>query len=129
MTPAQHRGVLIVEDSISIRQAVSFAVKDAGYDVIEADGGKEALRKLNDAGIDIVIADLDMKEIDGIEFIRQVRNTLRHRFTPIVVLMTDSQESERQKGKQAGANGWVIKPFRPDQLQDVVKRFIRQRPV
>ena len=125
MTPAHYRGVLIVEDSISIRQALSFAVKDAGYDVIEAVGGNEALRKLNDSEIDIVIADLDMKEIDGIEFIRQVRNTPRHRFTPIVMLVTDSQESKRQKGKQAGASGWVIKPFRPDQLRDVVKRFTR----
>jgi two-component system chemotaxis response regulator CheY len=117
--------VLIVDDSASMRQLVSFALKDAGYDVIDAINGKDAMNKLNGTKIDMVITDLNMPEMDGIEFIKQVRNKPGYRFTPIVMLTTESQESKKQEGKQAGASGWIVKPFTPEQLIGVVKKFTK----
>ena len=117
--------VLIVDDSASMRQLVSFALKDAGYGVMDAVNGKDALNKLNGTKVDMVITDLNMPEMDGIEFIKQMRNRSGYRFTPIVMLTTESQESKKQEGKQAGASGWIVKPFTPEQLIDVVKKFAR----
>jgi two-component system chemotaxis response regulator CheY len=117
--------VLIVDDSASMRQLVSFALRDAGYDVIDAINGKDAMNKLNGGKIDMVVTDLNMPEMDGIEFIKQVRNNPGYKFTPIVMLTTESQESKKQEGKQAGASGWIVKPFTPEQLVDIVKKFAR----
>lgn len=117
--------VLIVDDSASMRQLVSFALRDAGYDVIDAINGKDAMNKLNGGKIDMVVTDLNMPEMDGIEFIKQVRNNPGYKFTPIVMLTTESQESKKQEGKQAGASGWIVKPFTPEQLIDIVKKFAR----
>ncbi|MDI6728490.1 MAG: response regulator [Thermodesulfovibrionales bacterium] len=117
--------VLIVDDSASMRQLVSFALRDAGYDVIDAINGKDAMSKLNGTKIEMVITDLNMPEMDGIEFIKQVRNNPGYKFTPIVMLTTESQESKKQEGKQAGASGWIVKPFTPEQLIDIVKKFAR----
>jgi len=117
--------ILIVDDSASMRQLVSFALKDAGYDVIDAVNGKDALNKLNGTKIDMVITDLNMPEVDGIEFIKQLRNKPGYKFMPIVMLTTESQESKKQEGKQAGASGWIVKPFTPEQLIDIVKKFAR----
>ena len=117
--------VLIVDDSASMRQLVSFALKDAGYEVIDAVNGRDALGKLNGTKIEMVLTDLNMPEMDGIEFIKQFRNSSGYRFTPVVMLTTESQESKKQEGKQAGASGWIVKPFTPEQLIDVVKKFAR----
>ncbi|WP_333656084.1 response regulator [Dissulfurispira sp.] len=117
--------VLIVDDSASMRQLVSFALRDAGYDVIDAINGKDAMRKLNGTKIEMVITDLNMPEMDGIEFIKQVRNNPGYKFTPIVMLTTESQEAKKQEGKQAGASGWIVKPFTPEQLIDIVKKFAK----
>ncbi len=117
--------VLIVDDSASMRQLVSFALRDAGYNVVDAINGKDAMNKLNGTKIEMVITDLNMPEMDGIEFIKQVRNNPGYKFTPIVMLTTESQESKKQEGKQAGASGWIVKPFTPEQLIDIVKKFVR----
>ncbi|MBF0560215.1 MAG: response regulator [Nitrospirae bacterium] len=117
--------IMIVDDSASMRQLVSFALKDAGYDVIDAINGKDALSKLNGVKIEAVITDLNMPEMDGIEFIKNVRSTSGFRFTPIFMLTTESQESKKQEGKQAGASGWIVKPFKPEQLTDLVKKFAK----
>jgi len=117
--------LLIVDDSASMRQLVSFALKDAGYDVISAVNGKDALDKLNGTKVEMVITDLNMPEMDGIEFIKQFRTQSGYRFTPVVMLTTESQESKKQEGKQAGASGWIVKPFTPDQLVGVVKKFVK----
>lgn len=117
--------VLIVDDSASMRQLVSFALRDAGYDVIDAINGKDAMNKLNGTKIEMVITDLNMPEMDGIAFIKQMRTLNGYRFTPIVMLTTESQESKKQEGKQAGASGWIVKPFTPEQLIDIVKKFAR----
>jgi two-component system chemotaxis response regulator CheY len=116
---------LIVDDSASMRQLVSFAIKDAGHDVIAAEHGKDALGKLGNAPIDMVITDLNMPEMDGIELIKQLRSMAKYKFTPILMLTTESQETQKQEGKAAGASGWIVKPFKPEQLLEVVKKFVK----
>ncbi len=117
--------LLIVDDSASMRQMVTFTLKDAGYDVVAANNGKDALTKLDGVRISMVITDLNMPEMDGIELIRQLRSRPGFKFTPIVMLTTESQESKKLAGKQAGASGWIVKPFKPEQLVDTVRKFIK----
>lgn len=116
---------LIVDDSASMRQLVSFTVRDAGYDVVTAENGKDALAKASGAKIDMVITDLNMPEMDGITFIRQLRALPDYRFVPIVMLTTEAQEQKKQEGRSAGASGWIVKPFSPEKLLDVVRKFIK----
>ena len=117
--------LLIVDDSASMRQMVSFTLKDAGYEVIAAANGKDALGKLDGAKIAMVITDLNMPEMDGIELIRQLRGRPGFKFTPIVMLTTESQDAKKLAGKQAGASGWMVKPFKPEQLIDTIKKFVK----
>lgn len=117
--------VLIVDDSASMRQLVSFALKDAGYEVIEASNGKDAISKLGSAKVEMVITDLNMPEMDGISFIKRMRSTPGCKFTPVLMLTTESQESKKQEGKQAGASGWLVKPFTPEQLVETVRKFVK----
>lgn len=116
--------IMTVDDSASVRQMVSLTLKDAGYTVIEACDGKDALAKL--AGqIDLIITDLNMPNMDGIELIRNVRASAQYKFTPVVMLTTESQASKKEEGKSAGATGWIVKPFKPDQLLAVAKKLLR----
>lgn len=117
--------VMIVDDSSSMRQLVSFALKDAGYDVIPAVHGKDALDKLSSAKIDMAITDLNMPEMDGIEFIKQFKSKPGYKFTPVVMLTTESQEAKKKEGRLAGASGWLVKPFTPEQLVEIVRKFAR----
>ncbi|TAN44477.1 MAG: response regulator [Nitrospirae bacterium] len=119
------KSILIVDDSASMRQLVSFALKDAGYDVTAAVHGKDALEKLNSVKAEMVITDLNMPEMDGIELIKQIRMKPGFKFTPVVMLTTESQDSKKQEGKSAGATGWIVKPFTPDQLLGVVRKFVK----
>jgi len=102
---------------------VRFTLGDAGYAVIEAADGKDALGKLA-APVNLVITDLNMPNVDGIELIRRLRANPAHKGVPILMLTTESQESRKQEGKAAGATGWIVKPFTPQQLLAVVKRVI-----
>lgn len=117
--------VLIVDDSAAIRQLVSLALKGAGYEVMEAVHGKDALRKLGNGTVDMMLTDLNMPEMDGIEFIKTMRSTAALKFTPIVMLTTEAQEARKQEGKQAGASGWIVKPFKPSDLVGIVKKFVK----
>lgn len=117
--------LLIVDDSASMRQMVTFTLKDAGYEVIAANNGKDALTKLDGAKISMVITDLNMPEMDGIELIRQLRGKPGFKFTPIVMLTTESQETKKLAGKQAGASGWIVKPFKPEQLIETIRKFLK----
>lgn len=117
--------VLVVDDSASIRQLVSFTLKDAGYKVVAAMHGKEAMSLANAQKVDLVVTDLNMPEMDGLELIRSLRALPAYKFTPIIMLTTESQEAKKQEGRAAGASGWIVKPFMPDQLVAVVKKFIR----
>lgn len=117
--------LLIVDDSASMRQMVSFTLKDAGYEVVAANNGKDALSKIEGTKFDMVITDLNMPEMDGISFIRTMRGKPGCKFLPIVMLTTESQEAKKQEGKQAGASGWLVKPFQPTQLIEIVKKFVK----
>jgi len=119
--------VLIVDDSASMRQLVAFTIKDAGYDVLLAENGKDALEKMSRAKVDMVITDLNMPEMDGITFIRELRGKADYKFIPIIMLTTESQDVKKQEGRAAGASGWIVKPFSPSQLMDVVKKFVKER--
>jgi two-component system, chemotaxis family, chemotaxis protein CheY len=116
--------ILTVDDSASIRQMVSFTLKDAGYNVIEAKDGNDALTKLKGTVIDMVVTDLNMPNLDGLEFIRVLRCMPAFKFVPIIMLTTESQMEKKQAGKFAGATGWIVKPFQPEQLIAVVKRVL-----
>lgn len=116
--------VLTVDDSASVRQMVMFTLKQGGYEVLEAVDGRDGLAKLRGASCDMIITDLNMPNLDGIGMIREVRKDAVHRSVPIVMLTTESQEGRKQEGKTAGATGWIIKPFKPEQLLAVVKRVI-----
>ncbi|MDY7036772.1 MAG: response regulator [Thermodesulfobacteriota bacterium] len=117
--------IMTVDDSASIRQMVGFALKDAGYEVIEAIDGKDALNKLNGTKINMLITDLNMPNMDGIELIKQVRARPEFKFIPIIMLTTESQAEKKQGGKAAGATGWIVKPFKPEQLIAVIKKVLR----
>ena len=118
---------LIVDDSTSMRQMVGFTLKGAGFTVLEGENGKEALDALNAAPggkVDVIITDLNMPIMDGITFIKEARRLAVLRFTPILMLTTESQESMKMQGKAAGATGWIVKPFNPEQLLKVVAKVL-----
>lgn len=117
--------ILIADDSASMRQMVTFTLKGAGYDVVESVDGKDALAKLNDADIGMIITDLNMPNMDGIELIRSVRAMAAFKFIPIILLTTESQDEKKKEGKEAGATGWIVKPFKPEQLVGVVKKVFK----
>ncbi len=117
--------IMTADDSASIRQMVSFTLRQAGYEVIEAVDGKDALEKLNGSRIDMLIADLNMPNLDGIGLIKGVRQSPAHKFIPIIILTTESQDAKKNEGRAAGASGWIVKPFKPDQLLAVVKKVLR----
>ena len=118
---------LIVDDSTSMRQMVGFTLRGAGFQVIEGSNGQEAIDKLAAAPggkVDIIITDLNMPVMDGLTFIRQARSQAMLRFTPILMLTTESQESRKAEGKAAGATGWIVKPFHPEQLLKVIEKVL-----
>jgi two-component system, chemotaxis family, chemotaxis protein CheY len=116
--------IMTVDDSSSVRQMVSFTLKNAGYEVLEAVDGQDALSKVNGARVHMVITDLNMPNLDGIGLIRALRSSNSHKFTPIVMLTTESQIEKKMEGKSAGATGWIVKPFKPDQLIAVVRKVL-----
>ena len=114
--------VLAVDDSKTMREMVSFTLKGAGYDVIEAEDGKVALSVLGGAKVDAVITDLNMPNMNGFELIRALRGNPTYKFTPILMLTTEGDSGKKEEGKAAGATGWIVKPFNPQKLVDVVKK-------
>jgi two-component system chemotaxis response regulator CheY len=104
---------------------VAFTLKGAGYEVIEAIDGKDALSKLQSGTpVHMVVTDLNMPNLDGIGLIKGVRTSAAYKFIPIIMLTTESQDSKKQEGKSAGATGWIIKPFKPEQLLAVIKKVL-----
>lgn len=116
--------IMTVDDSASVRQMVSFTLKQNGYDVVEAVDGKDGLQKLSGAKIDMIITDLNMPNLDGIGLIKGARSLPTCKFIPIIMLTTESQDSKKAEGKAAGATGWIVKPFKPEQLITVVKKVL-----
>ena len=117
--------ILVVDDSASIRQMVAYTFKAEGYSVIEAEDGIEGLAKANEHGsIDLILSDQNMPNMDGLTFVNTLRNHPRYASTPILMLTTESNDSMKMQGRAAGANGWLVKPFNPDRLLEVVKKFL-----
>ena len=116
--------VLVVDDSNSIRDMVSFTLKSAGYDTVEAKDGVEGLTKAKTASFDLVISDVNMPNMDGINLCQELRKLPTFKFTPILMLTTESSGDMKSKGKAAGATGWLVKPFNPDKLLATIKRVV-----
>ena len=116
--------IMTADDSASVRQMVSFTLKGGGYDVVEACDGSDAVSKLNGSPIHMVITDLNMPNMDGIGLIRAIRSNPSYKFIPVVMLTTESQATKKEEGKAAGATGWIVKPFKPEQLLAVVKKVL-----
>ena len=116
--------IMTADDSASVRQMVSFTLKQNGYDEVEAVDGKDALNKLQSNKADMLITDLNMPNLDGIGPIKGARALPACKFIPIVMLTTESQDSKKAEGKAAGATGWIVKPFKPEQLIAVVKKVL-----
>jgi two-component system, chemotaxis family, chemotaxis protein CheY len=116
--------LLIVDDSTSMRQMVAFALASGGYDVHEAEDGQAALDLARGARFDAVVTDVNMPRMDGIELIRQLRQLPEYRFTPLLMLTTESATDKKMEGKAAGATGWLVKPFDPDQLLATVRKVL-----
>ena len=116
--------ILAVDDSASMRQMVSFTLKGAGYEVEEAADGQQALTKAKSGKFNLVISDVNMPVMDGIALIKELRALADYKFTPILMLTTESTSDKKQEGKSAGATGWIVKPFNPDQLLATVKKVV-----
>ena len=116
--------ILIVDDSFSLRQTLAIALKGAGYDVLEACDGKDALTRLDGRKINLIISDVNMPNMDGISFVKAAKALPNYRFTPIVMLTTEGDEKKKQEGRDAGVRAWVIKPFQPPALLDAVAKLV-----
>jgi two-component system, chemotaxis family, chemotaxis protein CheY len=116
--------ILIVDDSASVRQVVGIALRGAGYDVIEGVDGADALGKLTGQKVHLIISDVNMPRMDGISFVREVKKLPTYKFTPIIMLTTESDENKKKEGQAAGAKAWVVKPFQPAQMLAAVSKLI-----
>jgi two-component system chemotaxis response regulator CheY len=120
------RSILAVDDSASMRQMVSFTLRSSGYEVIEAVDGQDALDKIGDKQVDLVLTDQNMPRMDGLTLIKQLRVQDRFKRTPILVLTTESSDEMKLAGRAAGATGWMVKPFDPARLLEVIGKVLPQ---
>lgn len=116
--------ILAVDDSASIRQMVAFTLKSQGYQVVEAVDGQDGLAKAKNQKIDLVLTDQNMPKMDGITMIRALRMLPAFRSTPILILTTESSDAMKAQGKAAGATGWLVKPFDPNKLLEVIRKVL-----
>lgn len=118
------RTVLAVDDSTSMRQMVRATLQSAGYDVVEAADGQEALEYARENAVDLVISDVNMPRMDGITLIGELRALPAYRLIPMLMLTTESSQEKKMEGKRAGATGWIVKPFNPTQLIATLKKLL-----
>ena len=116
--------IMVVDDSASLRQVVSIALKGGGYDVIEACDGKDALAKLSGQKIHLIISDVNMPNMDGLSFVKAAKQKPEYKFTPVIMLTTEAGDAMKQQGQAAGAKAWVVKPFQPAQMLTAVSKLI-----
>jgi two-component system, chemotaxis family, chemotaxis protein CheY len=116
--------ILLVDDSASIRQVAGIALRRAGYDTVEAANGKEALGLLDGPKLNLIISDVNMPEMNGIEFLKAVKQHPTSKFTPVIMLTTEAGDEMKNQGRTAGAKAWVVKPFQPQSLLDAVAKLI-----
>ena len=116
---------LVVDDSTTMRRMVGFTLREAGFEIVEGVNGEQGLNRLDAQAVDIIVTDVHMPVMDGLSMVEAVRRRADHRFTPILILTTESGDEMKRRGKEAGASGWIVKPFNPVQLQEVVCRLLR----
>lgn len=116
--------ILAVDDSASMRQMVLFTLQGAGYEVVQASDGVEALDFARNSTVDLVLTDVHMPRMDGITLVRELRGLANYKFVPMLILTTESSQEKKASGKQAGATGWIVKPFNPPQLLATVARVL-----
>ncbi|AJQ96331.1 response regulator [Gynuella sunshinyii] len=116
--------ILAVDDSASMRQMVAFTLKGAGFDVVEAQDGKQALSAAQGQKFDLVLSDVNMPVMGGIELVSKLRELPNYKFIPILMLTTESAGDKKMEGKKAGATGWIVKPFNPDQLLATIRKVL-----
>jgi len=119
------KAILTVDDSASFRQMIAVVLRGNGYSVVEATDGIDALARVANQRFDLVLTDVNMPQMNGLDFTRRLRTMPQYKFTPIVLLTTESHAEKKLQGKAAGATAWIVKPFGPDQLLAVVKKVIR----
>lgn len=115
--------IMVVDDSASFRTVAKLALQKAGYGVVEASDGQDAAAKLDVHKPNLIVCDVNMPRMDGLAFARHVKAHATHRFTPMIMLTTESQEAKKAEGKAAGVRAWITKPFQPTQLVDAVARL------
>lgn len=116
--------VMTIDDSAAIRQVVGITLKKAGYETIEACDGQDALDKLKGQKIHLILCDVNMPNMDGISFLKALKELPEYKFTPVIMLTTESQEAKKQEGKEAGAKAWIVKPFKPEKILEAVAKLI-----
>lgn len=116
--------IMIVDDSASLRQVVSIALKNAGYDTVEACDGKDALSKLDGRKLHLIISDVNMPNMDGLSFVRAAKQLPAYKFTPVIMLTTEVSDAKKQEGQAAGARAWMVKPFQPAQMLTAVSKLV-----
>ncbi len=116
--------ILVVDDSASLRQVVNLTLAGAGYEVIEACDGKDALAKLDGKKVHLIIPDVNMPNMDGLSLLKEVKKHPSYKFTPIIMLTTEAGENKKQEGQAAGAKAWVVKPFQPQQMLAAVSKLV-----
>ena len=116
--------ILIVDDSASIRQVVGLTLKGAGYDVVDAVDGQDALSKLDGRKLHLVISDVNMPNMDGISFVKEMKAKPAYKFTPVIMLTTEAGDAKKRDGQAAGAKAWVVKPFKPEQMLAAVSKLV-----
>ncbi len=116
--------IMVIDDSTTIRSSINMILKKSGYEVIEASDGKDALNKLTGQKVHLTICDVNMPNMDGITFLKSIKLLPSYRFTPVIMLTTESQETKKEEGRQAGAKAWVVKPFKPEQMLSAIEKLI-----
>ncbi|HEX7113542.1 MAG TPA: response regulator [Steroidobacter sp.] len=121
---ARGQTILAVDDSAPMRQMVRYTLEGAGYRVVQASDGVEALEFARTSGVDLVLTDINMPRMDGITLVRELRALQTYKYTPVLVLTTESGQDMKQRGREAGATGWIVKPFNPEQLLHTIARVL-----
>jgi len=115
--------IMIIDDAPSVRQVVSLALKGAGYEVVEACDGQDAIGKLGSRKLNLIICDLNMPNLDGIGFLQHVKQSPAHKFTPVIMLTTESAEDKKAEARASGARAWITKPFQPSRMIEAVAKI------
>ena len=119
--------IMVVDDSFTLRQVLSMNLKKAGYEVVEAEDGRDALNKLSGARVDMIICDVSMPNMDGITFLKELKERPEYAYVPKIMLTTESQQDKKMEGKEAGAKAWIVKPFSSSQMLEAINQVLKRK--